>query len=408
MEDIILSIIVPIYNQEKYLEECLNSIEKQMISSVEVILVDDGSTDKSKEICEDYCERNVQFKYIYKSNDGLGPARNTGIIASQGRYIMFIDSDDAIVDNAIEILIRFMIDGEFDIVYFDELICDEKLIPKFVVATLPDMDICVDSNLAMENCFNPSHIWARLYRRELFDNRVFRKMWYEDMEIFPYLISEAKRIGYFKVPIYKYRQHALSITSNDDDRRNEDVVIAWSRAKELSIRKPQYKEMLDKAIRSSLYVFIFFKPNFASTYINWYNNHLQKNSIDSEIEVKKSNALIKDSLQLVNQARVYNLNSVVSYIDALIELYNMGGQVISGVFTTMQVETEGIYLSYKQKNIVITKIALKKQSPLINLIVSELKRENIISKSNIIKYDLIDRIILKNAILAGYKIVMEV
>jgi glycosyltransferase involved in cell wall biosynthesis len=406
MEDIILSIIVPIYNQEKYLEECLNSVEKQMISSVEVILVDDGSTDKSKEICEDFCKKNVEFKYIYKSNDGLGPARNTGIMAARGKYIMFVDSDDAIVDNAIEKLIRFMIDGEFDIVYFDELICNENLIPKFVVATLPNMDICVDSNLAMENCFNPSHIWARLYRRELFDNRLFRKMWYEDMEIFPYLISEAKRIGYFKVPIYKYRQHALSITSNDDDRRNEDVVIAWSHTKDLSIRKPQYKEMLDKAIRLSLYEFIFFKPNFGMTYINWYNNHLRKNSMANE--VNESNALIKDSLQLVNQASVYNLNSTVSYIAALIELYNVGGQVISGVFTAMQVDAEDIYLSYQQKNIVITRIVLKKQSPLINLIVSELKRENIISKSNIIKYDLIDRIILKNAILAGYKIIMEV
>ena len=82
-----ISIIVPVYNVEEYLEECLESIQKQTYTDIEVILVNDGSTDGSKEICERYCEKDSRFKLINQENQGLSEARNVGVRASMGEYI---------------------------------------------------------------------------------------------------------------------------------------------------------------------------------------------------------------------------------------------------------------------------------------------------------------------------------
>lgn len=94
-----ISIIVPIYNVEKYLVKCLDSIESQVFRNFEVILVNDGSTDNSPNICDEYCEKYDHFQVIHKKNEGLGFARNTGIEKAIGEYVVFIDSDDYVDDN---------------------------------------------------------------------------------------------------------------------------------------------------------------------------------------------------------------------------------------------------------------------------------------------------------------------
>ena len=103
-----ISVIVPIYNVEKYLEECLDSIKNQTYSNIEVILVNDGSTDKSKDICERYCKEDTRFKLINQANQGQSVARNNGVAASAGKYIAFVDSDDIIRHDYLEELIRYM------------------------------------------------------------------------------------------------------------------------------------------------------------------------------------------------------------------------------------------------------------------------------------------------------------
>ena len=91
-----ISIIVPVYNVEEYLEECLESICKQTYTDIEVVLVNDGSTDGSKEICEKYCRQDSRFKLINQENQGQSAARNNGVSFSTGEYITFVDSDDVI------------------------------------------------------------------------------------------------------------------------------------------------------------------------------------------------------------------------------------------------------------------------------------------------------------------------
>ena len=98
-KDILISIIIPVYNAEKYLEQCLDSICQQTYKNIEIILVNDGSTDKSETICKNYMEKDNRIQYIYKENGGPGIARNKGLEIANGQYVMFVDSDDFFYSN---------------------------------------------------------------------------------------------------------------------------------------------------------------------------------------------------------------------------------------------------------------------------------------------------------------------
>ncbi len=102
----LISIIVPVYNTAKYLKRCLDSIVSQTYSNIEIILIDDGSTDESGEICEEYAQRDKRIKVFHQENKGLSAARNIGLDASTGQYISYVDSDDYIADNMCERLVN--------------------------------------------------------------------------------------------------------------------------------------------------------------------------------------------------------------------------------------------------------------------------------------------------------------
>ena len=110
-----VSIIVPVYNVESYLRRCLNSILLQSYSNIEVIVVDDGSTDLSGTICDEYQKQDSRVKVIHKTNQGLGAARNTGLKIAKGEYISFVDSDDYIDLNMIEVLLEACLKTESEI-----------------------------------------------------------------------------------------------------------------------------------------------------------------------------------------------------------------------------------------------------------------------------------------------------
>ena len=111
-----VSVIIPIYNVEKYLEKCLNTIINQTYKNLEIILIDDGSTDKSSTICDEYCEKDKRIKVIHKNNEGVSSARNKGIELSKGKYIVFIDPDDYVTDEHVEVLYDCIISNNVDLV----------------------------------------------------------------------------------------------------------------------------------------------------------------------------------------------------------------------------------------------------------------------------------------------------
>ena len=114
-----VSVIVPVYNVEKYLGECVDSVLTQTYTELEIILVDDGSPDRCGEICDEYALKDSRVKVIHKENGGLSDARNAGMKAARGKYIYFLDSDDYIAADAIEKLVGISEKEQTDIVYFD-------------------------------------------------------------------------------------------------------------------------------------------------------------------------------------------------------------------------------------------------------------------------------------------------
>lgn len=115
----LISVIIPVYNVEKYLRECVDSVLAQSYKNYEIILVDDGSTDTSGEICDEYAEGYTQVSVIHKSNGGLSDARNTGLKHSSGEYVYFLDSDDFIVQAAFEKLVSLAEREQTDLIFFD-------------------------------------------------------------------------------------------------------------------------------------------------------------------------------------------------------------------------------------------------------------------------------------------------
>ncbi len=163
----LISIIIPIYNVENYLEKCLDSVIKQTYDNIEIILIDDGSEDKSKQICDNYVKLDSRIKVIHKNNEGVSKARNIGIDMSKGKFITFVDSDDYIDINYIEVLYELAIKNKSDIV-----ICGVKdedndgnivNISNEIITELNKKEILKE--LLNEKYFF-SVCWAKLYKRD--------------------------------------------------------------------------------------------------------------------------------------------------------------------------------------------------------------------------------------------------
>ena len=118
-KEISISIIIPVYNVERYLPVCLESIVQQFMDDYEVILVDDGSTDSSGAICNEYADRHPQFHVIHQQNQGISAARNAGVVESKGKYLLFLDSDDFLVPNSLSKLLELANKNNLDVLGFN-------------------------------------------------------------------------------------------------------------------------------------------------------------------------------------------------------------------------------------------------------------------------------------------------
>lgn len=126
MEDVLVSVIVPLYNVEKYLDECLMHLERQTLKEIEIIMVNDGSTDNSPEIARKYADRNSNFRLINRENGGQSAARNTGMKYAVGKYLYFMDSDDYLADTALYELFQVAEQNCLDVLEFSAYTFEEK------------------------------------------------------------------------------------------------------------------------------------------------------------------------------------------------------------------------------------------------------------------------------------------
>lgn len=221
MRDLI-SIIVPIYKVERYLERCINSILAQSYKNLEIILVDDGSPDNCGKICDEYAKKDCRVKVIHKKNGGLSDARNCGIDKSSGEYLMFVDSDDYIDKNICEKLISVSKKHNCDIVMCNIYrVVNNKIYFEKEISSLPKNEI-LDGITVMKDFFkNFSMIlyvsWNKLYKRNLFFNNEkirfpFGEL-FEDMFVNYRLYNLSKRIFILSDRLYYYVTRKNSITN---------------------------------------------------------------------------------------------------------------------------------------------------------------------------------------------------
>lgn len=209
----LISVIVPVYNVEKYLKKCIKSIMSQSYTNLEIILINDGSTDDSGKICDELKEQDKRIKVIHKSNGGLSDARNAGLKIANGKYIGFVDSDDYIAEDMFETLynINKKYNSDISIVSFYEIYKDKVIgvrdSKKLQELTKIDAmkELLIDTNIQ-------SYAWNKLFRRELFEGLEFpTNKNFEDIATTLLLFEKANKVVLLEEPKYYYVRRDNSI-----------------------------------------------------------------------------------------------------------------------------------------------------------------------------------------------------
>ena len=201
-----VSIIVPVYGTESYLRKCLDSLIEQTLKEVEILVVNDGSPDKSQDIINEYAEKYSQIRSFEKENGGLSDTRNYGVRKAKGDYIVFVDSDDYIESDMCEFMYEQAVGKDLDIV-----VCDTFMdYPTHSYVLKADNGYTDDAVKSYIFCYPNAP--ARMIRTSIMREHMFKKgIWYEDLELMPTLAAYTNKIGFANRPFYHYVQHEGSI-----------------------------------------------------------------------------------------------------------------------------------------------------------------------------------------------------
>lgn len=213
----LLSVIIPVYNVDKYLKECVESILSQTYSNMEIILVDDGSTDKSGSICDEYADKDSRIITLHKENGGLSSSRNTGITVASGEYLTFVDSDDVIIgDNVFKDIMSCMTANkmldvlQYDVIHKYTSIDEHKRIYPFkIYGTKTEiLDGYLSQNIHVSCC-------DKVFKSSIFKNIRFpEKQISEDIAIIPQIIDNINQLEASPIGYYGYRYREGSITNS--------------------------------------------------------------------------------------------------------------------------------------------------------------------------------------------------
>lgn len=253
MQQPLISVIVPIYNVEDYLDRCVESIVNQTYRNLEVILVDDGSPDNCPKICDKWADKDNRIKVVHKENGGLSDARNAGMAFATGDVVSFIDSDDWIELNMYETMLNQMEKDDSDIVS-----CGVKWVEEDGTVI---RDITVSKNevlnthSAMKELINDNkfkqHVWNKIYKYDLIKNIPFEKGKYHEDVFWSYqIVGLAEKISVVIASFYYYVQRSNSIMGEGFSAKRLDALVA-NRLRCEYIKK-NFPELYDNA----LYVYI--------------------------------------------------------------------------------------------------------------------------------------------------------
>lgn len=201
-----VSIIVPVYKTEQYLRKCLDSLVKQTLKDIEILVVNDGSPDNSQEIIDEYEKKYSSVKALLKENGGLSDARNYGIACAKGEFITFVDSDDWIEPHTCECMYQYAMEKKLDVVVSDTFM------------DYPERSYILKANTGYSEDMVKAYIIAypnapaRLIRSAIMKEHLFKVgTWYEDLQLMPTMAIYTDKIGFVDQPLYHYLQRTESI-----------------------------------------------------------------------------------------------------------------------------------------------------------------------------------------------------
>ena len=222
----LVSLIVPVYNVENYLQKAIDSASLQDYQNLEIILIDDGSTDQSGKICDLAAKKDNRIVVVHQKNKGLGPARNAGLEIAHGDYIAFLDSDDWMDTTMISELVDKLEAYQLDIVVCQLFYVDGKKADPVYINNMDKNDFRVYQTkdalkLLIDDYYVSSYAWNKLYRKTVFQNVTYpeNKLPYEDIATTYKTFMNASLVGVYNKPLYYYYRRIGSIIHTDDEQK---------------------------------------------------------------------------------------------------------------------------------------------------------------------------------------------
>ena len=302
-----ISIVIPVYNVQDYLPQCLDSLDFQAGFKMEVIIVNDGSTDDSLSVCKEYAQRHSNVVVIDKENGGLSDARNAGTKVATGEYIYYLDSDDWLTPNAIKTLYDYAIENDCEIVqggffyaYDNYLLYDNKYKKSFVLDRQEAMLELI------KNDYVKNFAWGKLYRADVVKKYPFPKgKYYEDSFWQHLVVHECNRYGVVPTPLYYYRQRNMGI-SGKFSLKNMDLLRGYE--ERLKFVLGIYPQFTNHIVSVLWHQAFFFKQLASKT-----NNDELRCSYESYYEklFAKYHDLINDALKKDIEFRLANTYPVL-------------------------------------------------------------------------------------------------
>lgn len=284
-----ISIIVPVYNVEKYLKRCIDSILKQTFTDFELILVDDGSTDASGILCDKCAEQDRRIRVLHKKNGGASSARNCGLDIAAGEYIAFVDSDDWVEPCMYECLYRIMKENEAQMAGCRMRIVRRKV--KKIVQPIPETEILGRKEL-LDRFFRidgvvDCGVWGKIISKKLLDNyRFIEGRMNEDIESGFYLAVNCHRAVYTNMIYYNYFKNRDGVTNSRFSEKKLDLLYIWDGLREqVMSQAPEYSREYELNCKRSRFTLL------AKMYLDGYD----KNSSVMKITKQKLKKEVRDS-----------------------------------------------------------------------------------------------------------------
>ena len=283
-----VSVIVPIYNSEQYLPICIESIQRQTYMNLEIILVDDGSTDNSLNICKEYALQDHRIKVIHQENSGVSAARNVGIDLSEGEYVTFVDSDDELLENGISLLVNDIEQFGADIAAASKVyITPEKKEVSRNLSNVEEISVfsgieCLKLSLAIDRRMTSCH--GKLFRRQfIMDIRYEEGKRINEDFYFVFLCCMKKpRLTYRNQEVYKYFHRESSATHDAFGDKYFDMLYFAQQKKKLI--ENNYPELLSEAINMEVGMHLFLLNMLCKT-----NDIMYRNDTNDSIKFVKNN-----------------------------------------------------------------------------------------------------------------------